>query len=34
MAKELLAAWFDTEVGTRGDAGVAQLNAVDARHRR
>jgi ribose 5-phosphate isomerase B len=33
MAKELLAAWFDTEVGSRGDAGVAHLSAVDARHR-
>jgi ribose 5-phosphate isomerase B len=33
MAKEILAAWFETEPGDRGAAGVAQLNAVDARHR-
>ncbi|HEX2678763.1 MAG TPA: RpiB/LacA/LacB family sugar-phosphate isomerase [Polyangiales bacterium] len=34
MAKEILAAWFDTDPGTRGSAGVAQLEAVDQRHRR
>ncbi|MBE7453979.1 MAG: RpiB/LacA/LacB family sugar-phosphate isomerase [Kofleriaceae bacterium] len=34
MAKELLAAWFDTAPGERGAAGVAGLAAVDARHRR
>jgi ribose 5-phosphate isomerase B len=34
MAKELLAAWFDTEPGDKGKAGIAQLAHVDARHRR
>lgn len=34
MAKELLAAWFDTEPGQRGEHGVTQLAEVDARHRR
>ena len=34
MAKEILAAWFDTEPGERGSAGVTVLAAVDARHRR
>jgi ribose 5-phosphate isomerase B len=34
MAKEILAAWLDTEPGERGEAGVERLNAVDARHRR
>jgi ribose 5-phosphate isomerase B len=34
MAREILAAWLDTEPGERGEAGVARLNAVDARHRR
>jgi ribose 5-phosphate isomerase B len=34
MAKEILAAWFDTEPGDRGADGVARLAAVDARHRR
>ena len=34
MAKETLAAWFDTAPGERGTAGVEQLAAVDARHRR
>lgn len=34
MAKEILAAWLDTEPGDRGSAGVAALAAVEARHRR
>ncbi len=34
MAKEILAAWFDTPVGTDGAEGVQQVNAVDKRHRR
>lgn len=34
MAKEILAAWFDTERGERGSAGVAALTDVDERHRR
>lgn len=34
MAKEILAAWLDTEPGDRGADGVARLAAVDARHRR
>ena len=34
MAKEILAAWLDTEPGTQGADGVARLNAVDQRHRR
>lgn len=33
MAKEMLAAWFETEPGTEGAAGVALLRAVDARQR-
>lgn len=33
MAKEILAAWLDTPQGDRGDAGVALVDAVDARHR-
>ena len=33
MAKELLLAWFETEPGTEGAAGVEVLRAVDARHR-
>jgi len=33
MAKEILAAWFDTDPGVRGAAGVAQVNDVDRRHR-
>jgi ribose 5-phosphate isomerase B len=33
MAKEILAAWFDTAPGERGKDGVAALAAVDARHR-
>jgi ribose 5-phosphate isomerase B len=34
LAKEILAAWFDTEPGEQGSAGVADLVAVDERHRR
>jgi ribose 5-phosphate isomerase B len=34
MAKEILAAWFDTAPGDRGAGGVARLAAVDARHRK
>jgi ribose 5-phosphate isomerase B len=34
MAKELLAAWFDTSVGEQGSGGVAHLASVEARHRR
>jgi ribose 5-phosphate isomerase B len=34
MAKEMLAAWFDTEVGDQGAAGVTILAEVEARHRR
>jgi ribose 5-phosphate isomerase B len=34
MAREILAAWFDTDPGDRGAAGVAELAAVDERHRR
>lgn len=34
LAKEILAAWFDTEVGEQGAAGVAELSAVEARHLR
>jgi ribose 5-phosphate isomerase B len=34
MAKEILAAWFDTEPGVRGDDGVRLLAELDARHRR
>jgi ribose 5-phosphate isomerase B len=34
LAKEVLAAWFDTEPDGRGDAGVADLAAVEGRHRR
>lgn len=33
LAKEILAAWFDTEPGERGAQGVAMLADVDARHR-
>jgi ribose 5-phosphate isomerase RpiB len=32
-AKEILAAWFDTDAGERGADGVARLAAVDARQR-
>ena len=34
MAKEMLGAWFETERGDRGRAGVELLAEVDARHRR
>lgn len=34
LAKEILQAWFDTEPGERGSAGVADLAGVDERHRR
>jgi ribose 5-phosphate isomerase B len=34
LAKEILAAWFDTDPGEQGAAGVADLAAVEARHRR
>jgi ribose 5-phosphate isomerase B len=34
IAKEILAAWLDTEPGTQGADGVDRLNAVDQRHRR
>lgn len=33
MAREILAAWLDTPKGTDGAAGVAELDAIDARHR-
>lgn len=33
MAREILAAWFDTPEGTQGAEGVALLEAIDARHR-
>ena len=34
MAKEILAAWFDTPPGEKGSEGVEHLAAVDARHRK
>lgn len=34
MAKELIAAWLDTEPGSEGAAGVRLLGEVDERHRR
>lgn len=34
MAEEILAAWFETAPGERGQDGVARLSAVDARHRK
>jgi ribose 5-phosphate isomerase B len=34
LAKEILTAWFDTEPDERGRAGVADLAAVEERHRR
>lgn len=34
VAKEILAAWFDTRPGDRGTEGVRRLAAVDARWRR
>jgi ribose 5-phosphate isomerase B len=33
LAKEILEAWFDTDPGEQGSAGVADLAAVDERHR-
>ncbi len=33
LAKEILAAWFDTAPGDKGSAGVALLDQVDQRHR-
>jgi ribose 5-phosphate isomerase B len=32
MAKEILAAWFETEPGTKGEAGVRRLLDVERRH--
>ena len=32
MAKEILAAWFDTQPGDQGDAGVDYLIQVERRH--
>jgi ribose 5-phosphate isomerase B len=34
MAKEILSAWFETDPGDKGQAGVALLEQVEARHRR
>ncbi len=34
MAREILAAWFDTDPGEEGAAGVNLLDRVDATHRR
>jgi ribose 5-phosphate isomerase B len=34
LAAEILSAWFDTEPDERGSAGVADLAAVESRHRR
>lgn len=34
MAKEILQAWLETDPGHEGDAGVALLAEVDARHRK
>jgi ribose 5-phosphate isomerase B len=34
MAREILAAWFDTEPGDQGAAGVAALVEIDGRHRK
>ncbi|WP_394836051.1 RpiB/LacA/LacB family sugar-phosphate isomerase [Pendulispora rubella] len=34
VAKEILAAWFDTPPGDKGSAGVARLADVDQRHRK
>jgi ribose 5-phosphate isomerase B len=33
MAKEILAAWFETQPGHEGDDGVRRLEQVDRRHR-
>jgi ribose 5-phosphate isomerase B len=34
LAKEIVDAWFMTELGEKGRAGVDALRGVDARHRR
>lgn len=34
VAREIVAAWFDTEPGTLGAIGVQRLNALDQRTRR
>jgi len=34
VAKEILAAWFETPPGDKGSAGVARLAEVDDRHRK
>lgn len=34
MAKEMLEAWFETEAGHQGDAGVRLLDELDAKYRR
>jgi ribose 5-phosphate isomerase B len=34
MAKEILAAWFETDSGHDGDDGVRRLRELDARHRK
>jgi ribose 5-phosphate isomerase B len=34
LAKEILQAWFETDPGDKGAAGVALLREVEARHRR
>lgn len=34
MAKEILAAWLDTEPGAQGAEGVARLKELDQRHRK
>jgi ribose 5-phosphate isomerase B len=34
MAKEMIAAWLDTEPGTQGADGVRRLNELDERRRR
>ena len=34
LAKEILAAWFEADPGSQGEAGVAALIEADARHRK
>jgi ribose 5-phosphate isomerase B len=34
VAKEILAAWCETDAGDRGTSGVERMRAVDERHRR
>jgi ribose 5-phosphate isomerase B len=34
VAREILDAWFEPNVDARGNAGAAELAALDARHRR